>query len=189
MELELERTYLLRELPEGFKNCKSSEIIDVYIPAAEEHPILRIRKKGDVFEITKKSPIKSKDSSEQSETTISLTKEEFEELGQLKGKRFRKIRYYCPFENNIRMELDVYLDDLLGLAMVDFEFDSIKEKNNFLMPSFCLADVTQEKDFAGGILAGKKYSDIEPTLKRYNYKKINYKKLWFRHIITGSVKK
>lgn len=179
MEVELERTYLLRELPEGFKNCKSSEIIDIYIPATEEHPILRIRKKGDVFEITKKSPIKGNDSSEQSETTISLTKEEFEELNQLKGKRFRKIRYYCSFKNNIRMEIDIYLDDLLGLAMVDFEFDFVEDKNNFKMPDFCLADVTQEKDFAGGILAGKKYSDIEPTLKKYNYKKINYKNCGF----------
>lgn len=39
------------------------------------------------------------------------------------------------------------------------------------MPDFCLADVTQEKFTAGGILAGKKYSDIEAELEKYGYKK------------------
>lgn len=175
MEIELERTFLLRELPENLGECRKAEIIDIYIPASKEHPVLRIRKRGDKFEITKKEPIKGNDSSEQSEKTIPLTKEEFEELAVLKGKRFRKIRHYCPLANNIRMELDVYLDNLEGLVVVDFEFDSVEEKDKFSMPDFCLADVTQEKAFAGGILAGKKYSDIEQILQKYNYKKLKIK--------------
>jgi hypothetical protein len=35
-----------------------------------------------------------------------------------------------------------------------------------------LADVTQEEFIAGGWLAGKKYSDIESFLNKYNYKKL-----------------
>ena len=171
MEVELERTFLLKEIPKNLKNCKSVEIFDIYIPQTVKHPILRIRKKGDAFEMTKKSPITGSDSSEQGEQTIPLSKEEFAELSNLKGKRLRKIRYYYPVNNKIA-EIDFFLDDLKGFALVDFEFDSIKEKNNFTMPDFCLADVTQEKGTAGGILAGKKYSDIQPTLDKYNYKMI-----------------
>ena len=171
MEIELERTFLLKNIPAGLKKCKSIEIIDIYIPKTAEHPILRIRKKGDFFEITKKYPIKGKDSSEQGEYTISLSKEEFGELSQLRGKRFRKMRYFYPFDGKTA-EIDVYLDDLQGLALVDFEFESREEKDKFKTPDFCLADVTQEKFAAGGILAGKRYSDLQSVLEQRGYKKI-----------------
>ncbi|PIS40229.1 MAG: hypothetical protein COT32_00925 [Candidatus Nealsonbacteria bacterium CG08_land_8_20_14_0_20_36_22] len=171
MEIELERTFLLRNIPVGLEKCKSIEIIDIYIPEFARHPVLRIRKKGDVFEITKKYPLVGKDSSEQGEYSISLTKEEFDELSEIKGKKFRKIRHFYPF-NGKTAEIDIYLDDLQGLGVVDFEFNSRQEKNSFKIPDFCLVDVTQEEVFAGGLLAGKKYSEIEPFLKKYNYKKI-----------------
>ncbi|MFH0854502.1 MAG: CYTH domain-containing protein [bacterium] len=171
MEIELEKTFLLKNIPAGLEKCKSIEIIDIYIPKSVRHPVLRIRKRGDIYEMTKKYPLVGKDSSEQGEYTISLAKEEFEELFKIKGKRFRKIRYFYPF-NGKTAEIDLYLDDLRGLGVVDFEFNSRQEKNNFKAPDFCLVDVTQDEIFAGGLLAGKKYSDLEPFLKKYNYKKI-----------------
>jgi hypothetical protein len=61
------------------------------------------------------------------------------------------------------------------LILVDFEFKNIEEKDKFLMPDFCLADITQEKFCAAGWLAGKEYSDIEQFLDTYGYKKINDK--------------
>jgi len=172
MELELERTFLLKEKPEGLEKCKSVEILDIYIPKTVPHPTLRIRKRGSVFEMTKKSPTTNGDSSEQNEQTISLSEKEFTELSALSGKKSRKIRYYYPVDS-FTAEIDVFLDDLEGLALVDFEFNSVEEKNNFVMPNFCLADVTQEEFVAGGFLAGKKYSDIEPFLDKYNYQKLN----------------
>ena len=171
MEIELEKTFLLKEIPNNLKNCKSVEIIDIYIPQSAPHPILRIRKKGDIYEMTKKEPVSGTDSSEQKEQTISLSKKEFSELTLLKGKRLKKIRYFYSFKNKIA-EIDIFLDDLKGLAMVDFEFNTSDEKEKFIMPDFCLADVTQDKFFAGGRLAGKKYSDIKPFLDKYNYEKL-----------------
>ena len=85
MEVELERTFLLKKIPKGLKNCKSIEILDIYIPRSVEHPILRIRKKGNVFEMTKKSPVEN-DSSEQREQTIPLSEKEFSELSALEGR-------------------------------------------------------------------------------------------------------
>lgn len=173
MEIELERTFLIKKIPTGLENCKTVEILDIYIPQTASHPIVRIRKKGDVFEMTKKEPMKGTDSSEQGEQTISLSKQEFSELESLEGKRLRKIRYFYPFENKTA-EIDVFLDDLKGLVLVDFEFKSSEEKEKFSMPNFCLADVTQDKFTAGGWLAGRKYSDIEPFLTEHNYKKLEF---------------
>lgn len=170
MEIELERTFLLKELPKDIKNYKPVEILDTYLPTTIPHPILRLRKEGDNFKITKKAPVKD-DASEQRERTITLSKEEFHELANLSGKRLRKIRYRYPVDRYLA-EIDIFLDDLEGLALVDFEFSSIEEKARFSIPKFCLADVTQEEFIAGGFLAGKKYSDIESFLKKYNYKEI-----------------
>ncbi len=169
--IELERTFLARKIPDGLKDCKFREIIDIYIPKEEDHPILRIRKNGNKFEITKKQPVEGRDSSKQTEDTIILTEKEFNAFSKLDGKRLHKLRYYYDYNGRIA-EVDVFLDDLKGLVLVDFEFESEEEKDNFKIPDFCLADVTQEVFCAGGILCGKSYKDIEKELNKYNYKKM-----------------
>jgi adenylate cyclase len=171
-EIELERTYLAKYLPEGLKDCPNKEIKDIYIPEGMEHPVLRIRKRGDKYEITKKTPVKGTDSSEQYEHTIILTPDEFSALEKVKGKVVRKIRYYYNY-NGVQAEVDVFQDDLAGLVLVDFEFKEVSDKNNFEIPDFCLVDVTQDKHFAGGMLCGKKYSDVEAHLGALGYKKIS----------------
>ncbi len=171
MEIELEKTYLLKYLPEDIKEKQSIEIFDIYIPKTVDHPHLRIRKRGEICEITKKEPLNENDSSEQQEHTIKLTDEEFSALKNVDGKKLHKVRYLYPVGKNTA-EIDVYQDDFKGLVFVDFEFKTREEKDNFLMPGFCLAETTQEKFCAAGWLAGKKYSDIEPFLDKYGYKKI-----------------
>lgn len=173
MEIELERTYLLKYKPEDLDKCKSVEIFDIYIPKEEHHPVLRIRSRnGEKFEMTKKFPIKGNNSSEQEEHTIVLSEKEFNALTKLDGKKVRKIRYYYPFGGDQNAEVDIFLDELKGLCLVDFEFKTKEEKENFVAPEFCLAEVTQDKWLAGGILAGGNYKDTEKFLEKYNYKMI-----------------
>lgn len=172
MQEEFELTYLAKRLPENFStNLPSKEILDIYLPKAAEHAILRIRKNGDSYEITKKQPVSGTDSSHQTENTIPLTKEEFDDLTNLSGKRLRKIRYYYS-ENSVDYEIDVFQDNLQGLVVVDVEFNSNEEKAGFEKPEWVLADVTQDKFIAGGMLCGKSYIDIEPELQQRSYQKI-----------------
>jgi CYTH domain-containing protein len=173
IEIELEKTYLMKKLPADLEKYPSKEVFDMYIPAQSVHPALRLRKKGDRFEMTKKQPIDGKDSSEQEEHTIKLSKEEFDSLVCTDGKKVRKIRYDYMYEGN-KAEIDVFKDDLEGLVLVDFEFTDSKKKNAFKMPDFCLVDVTQDKTFAGGMLCGKKYSDIEARLRELKYVRMVY---------------
>ena len=49
--IELERTFLVKHLPEGLSSCESKEVLDIYFPASEHHPTLRVRKNGDRFVI------------------------------------------------------------------------------------------------------------------------------------------
>src|SRR3990167_7742280 len=172
-EIEYEKTYLAKEIPEGLSNCEFVEIADIYLPKGASHPTLRIRKFGDRYEITKKEPVKGDDSSEQLENTIPLTKEEFQDLASLEGQRFRKLRYYYKYEGRI-LEFDVFKDDLEGLVIVDVEFTNREEMDKFVMPPFCLADVTQEIVIAGGKLAGQIFKNISDDLDtRFGYKKLS----------------
>ena len=167
--IELERTFLAKKIPKNLRSYQFFEILDIYLPESNPHPKLRIRKIGKSrFEITKKYPLKGNDSSEQKEETIKLNEEEFNELARLSKKRIRKKRFY--YKN---AEIDIFLDKLKGLVLVDFEFKTKKEKQAFSMPDFCLVDITQEKHTAAGAMAGKKYSQIEPFLKKYGYTKLS----------------
>lgn len=170
---EIERTYLVKELPLGVKSSPYKEIVDIYMPNAAGHSTLRIRKAGEKYEITKKEPIHGADSSHQLESSISLTAEEFGELSVLEGMRIRKKRYYYQ-ENGTNYEIDIFQDGLSGLVLADIEFDSLNKKVAFTPPAWCLAEVTQEKFLAGGMLCGKvKYADIEAKLGKFGYNRIN----------------
>ncbi|HSX33312.1 MAG TPA: hypothetical protein VLF91_03180 [Candidatus Saccharimonadales bacterium] len=168
VELELEKTYLLKKLPDNLASCPSEIISDAYIPAGQEHPVLRLRRRGDHYELTKKQPVDGKDSTRQNEHTIKLSPEEAAAFTTVDAKRFTKRRYYCDI-NGHKAEVDLYQDALAGLAFTDFEFDNDAALQAFTMPDICLADVSQEKIFAGGMLAGKTYADLQTKLDEYHY--------------------
>ena len=169
---EFERTFFSKKLPENLRSCKFKKIIDVYIPKSIKHPKLRLRKNGDKYELTKKEPVNDGDASYQKEQTIILTEREFNVFNQLKGKKISKKRYLYEYEKCKFCEIDVYQENLKGLVIIDFEFSSIKEKDSFKIPEFCLVEVTNEKFVAGGMLCGKSYNDLSANLKRFNYKKL-----------------
>ncbi len=170
-ELELELTFLAKELPKEIKTAKPTRIVDIYIPDIPEHSHLRLRQKGEKYEITKKMPVTTGNASEQIEQTIPLTPEEFMALASCSQKRVAKDRYCVDIEGKAA-EVDVFVDNLKGLVLIDFEFDTVEEKAVFKAPKTVLADVTQEDFIAGGLLAGKTYNDILPELERFNYKRI-----------------
>lgn len=86
-------------------------------------------------------------------------------------KRVVKDRYNIEIEGKMA-EVDVFTEDLKGLVLMDFEFNTVHEKSVFKMPGLALSDVTQEEFIAGGMLAGKTYNDISSELKRFNYRRI-----------------
>jgi CYTH domain-containing protein len=168
---ELERTFLAKYVPQGIDSFACKEIIDIYIPKTARHPVLRLRKNGEKYELTKKEPVKEGDASHMNEQTITLSREEFDALKRVHGKIVHKFRYIYPFGQHTA-EIDIFQEDLEGLVIVDFEFNSMKEKDSFKMPEFCLVEVTQDEDLAGGMLCGKTYAEIEPVLEKYGYRRL-----------------
>lgn len=170
-EIEYEKTYLAKRLPEGLSSAKSVLIRDVYVPESARHAMLRLRAKDDDYVITKKTILHGTDSSTMSEETIPLSAEEYTAHANCSTKSFVKRRYFVQIDGH-SAEVDVYDETLKGLVVIDFEFLSEEQKEKFIMPEVCLADVTQEEGIAGGMLAGKSYEDIEQLLKQYGYERL-----------------
>ena len=53
-ELELELMFLVKRMPDEIKSVEPVRIVDIYIPDTSEYSHLRLRQKGEKFEITKK---------------------------------------------------------------------------------------------------------------------------------------
>jgi CYTH domain-containing protein len=170
-ELEQEQTFLAKSLPSGLSSLPNKEIIDMYIPAGSPHAHLRIRKNGDKYVITKKVQLDPQDATTHHEHNIELDEAEFTSFKDIPSRRLSKIRYFYPYKGKTA-EIDVFTGKLTGLVLVDFEFSSLAEMKSFVVPDFCLVDVTQEEFVAGGILAGMNYADIADDLARFNYKPI-----------------
>lgn len=172
--IELERTYLAKKLP-NLIACKKTVIFDIYLPKNFDKPKIRLRRNGEKYEFTKKYLAGESDYTKFVEETIALTQGEFETLAhEVEGKRIHKIRYYFDW-NGRTAEFDVFHSDLKGLVLVDFKFSREEEIYSFSMPSFCLADVTEDELFSGGYLCGKSYKDIAKHLSKYNYKPLYLK--------------
>lgn len=166
--LELERTFLARELPGDLKNYPAKKYLDLLFPIDSRHPHIRLRKRGDIMELTKKTLVDEANHSTFVEQTITLDPEEYQVLSQIPGKRTEKTRHFYPLAGKTA-EIDVFEGNLSGLVLIDFEYDSEEEKHSFVAPDICLAEVTEEEAIAGGYLAGKSLEDILPVLEEYGY--------------------
>lgn len=172
-ELEIEKTYLLKHLPEGLLASPFKDIEDLYLPKGAPHAHLRIRKSGDFFTITKKEPVPGESASIHEEHNIKLTASEFAALQNCDCDRISKRRYYYQHNNRV-VEVDFFFAQLAGLALADFEFSSKEEMVGFQVPDFCLADVTEEDFIAGGVLCRQSFASLLPELNRYQYQPIDF---------------
>ena len=170
-EIEVEKTYLAKYLPENLQDCAFKEMEDIYLPKEAEHAHLRIRKNGGSFVITKKEPIVGENASMHTEHTIKLTPEEFQSFSDIDGNRISKVRYYYPYQG-MMAEIDIFSGKMAGLVLVDFEFSSREEMDKFEMPDFCLADVTEEEFVAGGVICKHSFDSLQDELEKFGYKSL-----------------
>jgi CYTH domain-containing protein len=171
-ELEIELTYLARFIPDEIASLSPDIMEDVYYPDIHgQHAVLRLRRRGDQYEITKKVPLSDGQGKQHMETTIELTRPEYEALHMAKGKVVGKKRYKLVLGGRVA-ELDVFTGDLEGLVTIDFEFGSEAETKHFTPPECCGPDVSDERFIRGGEVAGKSYADLIADLDRLDYKRL-----------------
>ena len=166
--VERERRYLLQDLPEGVSRADHHlQITDNYLSGTR----LRLRKVRDpqtnkwVVKFTQKFAPDPSDLSRTMITNTYLNPIEADTLAIFEANEIRKNRYHFEFEGR-QFSVDMFLGDLFGLLLAEVSFDNDDELENFSLPPFALADVTNNELFTGGSLSQLSFADLKDELIR-----------------------
>ena len=162
--IEIERTYLVKSLPENLESYPHQEISQGYL--SELPDPLRVRSLGTKFELTKKVN-RSSDKSTAEEITISINGTEFNRLWSLVIRSLEKTRYLIPISSSLTAELDVFRGKLEGLAFVEVEFQSPQQMVEFKPPEWFGTDVTEEELSSNFFLTNKSFDEINSLMTRF----------------------
>src|SRR5205807_621855 len=166
--VERERRFLLQDLPEGLGRADEHlQITDNYITGTR----LRIRKVRNprtnkwIVKFTQKFAPDPQVLSRTMITNLYLNATEAETLSIFEANEIRKNRYYFDFEAR-RYSIDMFIGDLFGLVLAETSFETDAELENFQMPPFALADVSNNETFSGGRLSELTYTDVRNEILR-----------------------
>jgi adenylate cyclase len=146
---EIERKFLIREMPEDLTSYPSNEISQGYLVSLDDGTQVRLRKSGEQHSLTYKRGV----GNVREEREVELTAEQFDALWPAtEGKRLVKTRYEIPLGDHV-VEIDAYHGKHEGLVVAEVEFDDEGVARNFNPPEWLGADVTGDPRYSNQLLA------------------------------------
>ncbi len=150
MAQEIERKFLVEELPPGLERHDRVEIEQGYVALAEDAEV-RVRRAGPAAGTL---TVKRGSGEAREEYEVALGAEQLEALWPAcAGRRLRKRRHLVPLDGGLRAELDVYAGRLEGLTVVEVEFPSPERAAAFRPPAWFGRELTGDPRFANRALA------------------------------------
>ena len=123
--MEIERKYLIRELPENLETYAYHDIEQAYLCTA---PVVRIRRQDDRYILT----YKSSGMMAHEEYNLPLTREAYEHLkAKADGNVITKRRYLIPLDDVLTIELDLFSGTFAGMILAEVEFPTEEAANTF----------------------------------------------------------
>lgn len=161
--MEIERKYLIKELPDNIETYNYHLIEQAYLNTS---PVVRIRKSDDEYYLTYKgSGLMARE-----EYNLPLDKASYDHLlPKHDGNVISKKRYLIPlttpsfkegFTPEPDLTLTIELDEFyspLNLLMAEVEFTSIEMANAFIPPAWFGEDVTNDKNYHNSVMSTKQY--------------------------------
>jgi len=148
--LEIERKFLVDRAPGDLDAYPAADIDQGYIAITDDGVEIRIRSYGGRSFLT----IKSGGSEVRLEEEIEIDERRFRSLWPLTaGRRIRKRRHLISSADGIRIELDIYRDDLSGLVTAEIEFESEDAAAAFTAPGWLGREITHEPGYKNQRLA------------------------------------
>ena len=146
--MEIERKYLLDQLPENLTSYPCKKIEQGYLST---EPVVRIRRSDDEYYLT----YKSKGLMVREEYNLPLTKESYLHLREkADGVLISKTRYLLPLTGtDLTIELDVFDAPYKGLYLAEVEFPDEASANAFVPPVWFGKDVTYSSDYHNSTLS------------------------------------
>jgi CYTH domain-containing protein len=148
---EIERKFLVRDLPGELSPYKKTEITQAYIST---DPTIRIRKSetdgGAEFTLT----VKGEGDLERAEFELAINGRQYEKLLQkAEFPPLDKTRYVIPLGGGLFAEADIYKGSLAPLMTVEVEFDDADAAKGFTPPAWFGEDVTFDRRYKNSSLA------------------------------------
>lgn len=154
-QVEIERKFLIRHLPEPFVYLDALKISQGYVSVS---PLVRIRQANLHYFLT----CKTKGLLSREEFEISITEHEFKHLEtKLDYPLLQKTRYVLEGDANLKYELDIFEGPLAGLRLVEVEFASEEEALSFIPPQWFGNEVTYDSRFHNSSLAKNGLPELE----------------------------
>jgi adenylate cyclase len=146
---EIERKFLVRELPGDLASYPPNEISQGYLVSLDDGLQVRLRKAGQRYSLT----FKRGTGRVREEREVELSADQFDTLWPAtEGKRLLKTRYEIPLGDRV-VEIDVYHERHEGLIVAEVEFDEEAAARNFEPPDWLGDDVTGDPRYSNQLLA------------------------------------
>ena len=150
--MEIEKKYLVKELPEDLQDYPHEEIEQGYLCT---EPTLRIRRKGERYIFTYKGRPDENDTDIciADEVERPLTRQAYEKLREkTEGYLIEKTRYRIPYDKYV-IELDVFNGTYEGRLLAEVEFPSVAEARAFQPPAWFGEDVSGDVRYTNSYMA------------------------------------
>ena len=148
--VEIERKFLVAELPAALADPPGQRIDQGYLAIAPDGVEVRVRRRAGRGTLT----VKSGPGQVRTEEEIALDERRFDSLWALTdGRRVSKARHEIPLGDGLTAELDVYDGAHAGLLTVEIEFRSLEASEAFAPPPWVGAEVTGDARYANQSLA------------------------------------
>jgi len=165
--MEIEKKYLVRQLPENLEQYEKKVIEQGYLCS---EPVVRIRRSNDKYVLTYKNKMDKKDNSEvekmknngiiiNQEVELDLTSESYKHLvKKVDNNLISKVRYIIPIndglvDGGLNVELDIFKGRLEGLVFAEVEFPDEETAVGFAKPAWLGEDVSADGRYANSYLA------------------------------------
>ena len=146
---EIERKFLIPELPPGIERFQGYPIAQGYLANETGGRHVRLRKRGKSASLT----FKVGRGTNREEREIRLSAKQFAALWPATaGRRLRKARYYIPWKGHT-IEIDVYRGNNAGLVVAEVEFKSQAACRKFKAPAWFGPEVTGVRRYSNVRLA------------------------------------
>jgi adenylate cyclase len=147
--LEIERKFLIAQLPRALARYPHKEIAQGYLAVGRDKTHVRLRRVGRACTLTfKRGPARDRE-----EREIRLTAAQFDVLWPATaGSRLTKTRYYVPWKK-LTIEIDIYRGSNKGLLVAEVEFPNVETCHSFRAPQWLGEEVTGVSHYGNVSLA------------------------------------
>lgn len=182
-EIEIEKKYEVKRLPENLMNFEHMTIEQSYLNKGGSPIRLRkFIKKDEINYIFSKKVRVDSNEFECIEHNVNLSESLYNELLNVKeGRTIIKTRFKIPLEDGLKVDLDVYHDFFEGVCVAEIEYASIEQAKDYKTPNWLGEELSNLKKMSNSYMATKakdimeyiKYIPPNLDITNFNIKKTN----------------